>query len=108
METIYTKEEPIITSDDIAMVEKFIAIKNRGGLCDGGMVTKLYNKILQRADRPTSCGSCIRGRVQQLENWYNNYKKKLEVETEEKVVVEQPKEVNNEATKKGRPKKEKK
>lgn len=108
METIYTKEEPVITSDDIAMVEKFVAIKNRGGLCDGGMVTKLYNKILQRADRPTSCGSCIRGRVQQLENWYNNYKKKLEVETEEKVVVEQPKEVNNEATKKGRPKKEKK
>lgn len=110
METIYTREEPVVTSEDIAWVEKLIEIKNRGGLADGRIVTKLCNRLLQRADRPTSCASCIRGRVQQLENWYNNYKKQLEVSTEEKVVEDQPKEVNNEPkpTTKGTSKKTKK
>lgn len=80
METIYVREKPVVTSEDIAWVEKLIEIKNRGGLADGRIVTNLYNKLLQKNERPTSCGSCIRGRVQQLENWYNNYKKQLEVE----------------------------
>lgn len=115
METIYVKEKPIVTSEDIAWVEKLIQIKNRGGLADGKVVTNLYNKLLQKNERPTSCGSCIRGRVQQLENWYNIYKKQLEVinnipeekeglvdtKNEEKVVAMQPKS-------KGRPRKEKK
>lgn len=62
------------TSDDIKMVEKFIEIKNRGLYCDGGQLTEVYNRVLDRKVNPTNCGSCIRQRINELESALNRFK----------------------------------
>ena len=89
METIYTFQ---VTSDDIATVEKLIEIKNRGYMADSNIVTSLYNRLLNKNAKPTSCSSCIRARIQELENWYKRYKEKLELKKEEEAPVEKPQE----------------
>ena len=93
METIYTFQ---VTSDDIATVEKLIEIKNRGYMADSNIVTSLYNRLLNKNAKPTSCSSCIRARIQELENWYKRYKEKLELNAQEApseapdAVIEEP------------------
>jgi hypothetical protein len=36
-------------------------------------VNKIYNRVFKDSVQPTSCGSCLRGRVQELETLYNAY-----------------------------------
>lgn len=62
------------TSDDVRMVEKFIEIKNKGLYCDGGQLTEVYNRVLDRKVNPTNCGSCIRQRINELEAALNKFK----------------------------------
>jgi len=64
-----------MTEDDVKIVEKFISIRNRGLYADGGQVTEVYNRVLNKNVRPTSCGSCIRQRVNELEVALNAYKR---------------------------------
>ena len=71
------------TSDDVKMVEKFIEIKNKGYYCDGGQLTEVYNRVLEKRANPTNCGSCIRQRINELEEALNRFKK-LSEELEEK------------------------
>ena len=73
------------TSDDIKLVEKFIDIKNRGMYCDGAQLTNAYNRILEKSVNVTSCGSCLRQRVQELEDALNRFKKLQELEKKEEV-----------------------
>lgn len=73
------------TSDDVKMVEKFIEIKNKGYYCDGGQLTEVYNRVLEKRVNPTNCGSCIRQRINELEEALNRFKK-LSEELEEKKV----------------------
>lgn len=101
------------TKEDIERIEKFIDIKNRGYYADGGQVTEVYNRVLNKNVNVTNCGSCLRGRIQELENALNQFKAlsertKVEESTdntpdENKATVE----AKNEPTKKrvGRPKK---
>lgn len=92
------------TSDDIKFVEKLIEIKNKGLYASGAEVTAIYNRILNKNANVTNCGSCIRARIQELENALNRFKKELEVNStqEEK---EEPTEQINEPKKTGRKKK---
>lgn len=69
-----------ITNEDISIVEKFIEIKNRGLYANGSQVTEAYNRILHQNVRPTNCGSCIRGRIQELENALNDFKRKIKAQ----------------------------
>ena len=72
------------TNEDVTMVEKFIDIKNRGYYCDGGQLTEVYNRVLEKSAPPTNCGSCMRARISELETALNQFKKTLEVTEEEK------------------------
>jgi hypothetical protein len=36
-------------------------------------VNKIYNRVFKDSVKPTSCGSCLRGRVLELESLYNAY-----------------------------------
>lgn len=55
------------TKEDIELVEKFIDIKNRGYYCDGTQLTQVYNRVLGKNVNVTNCGTCLRGRVSELE-----------------------------------------
>ncbi len=77
------------TNEDIVLVEKFIDIKNRGFYCDGTQLTTVYNRVLEKNVPPTSCGSCMRTRISELETALNQFKKTLEVKEDE-----QPKKTN--------------
>ena len=81
------------TSDDIKMVEKFIEIKNRGLYVDGGQLTEVYNRVLDRKVNPTNCGSCIRQRINELEAALNKFKM-LSEELKEQEVNNVPQEEN--------------
>lgn len=68
--------------EDVKLVEKFIDIKNRGFYCDGTQLTTVYNRVLEKNVPPTSCGSCMRARINELETALNQFKKTLEVKEE--------------------------
>ena len=65
------------TTDDIQFIEKAIEIKNKGWYIDGGQLTEVYNRVLNKRANPTSCGSCIRQRICELETALNSFKKKM-------------------------------
>jgi len=71
------------TKEDVELVEKFINIKNRGYYADGAQLTEVYNRVLDKRVSPTNCGSCIRGRINELEEALNRFKKSLELEKKE-------------------------
>lgn len=96
------------TKEDIELIEKFIEIKNKGFYADGGQVTQVYNRVLEKSVNPTNCGSCIRGRVQELEDALNRFKrlaKEQETEETNNDTPEQNNEPVEEKKKVGRPKK---
>jgi len=63
------------SKEDIELVEKFIEIKNKGYYCDGKQLTEVYNRVLNKRVNPTNCGSCIRQRVNELEEALNRFKR---------------------------------
>ena len=101
------------TKEDIEKIEKFISIKNRGYYADGGQVTEVYNRVLEKNVNVTNCGTCLRGRIQELENELKRFESLSERTKVEEVapVKDEPKEepvvAENEPEKKrvGRPKK---
>ena len=75
---------------DVQMVEKFIDIKNRGYYVEGKQLTDYYNRLLGKHVNPTSCGSCLRQRVSELETALN-HARELERQAAEKKAAEEPK-----------------
>lgn len=75
----------IWTDEDIKLVERFIEIRNKGYYADGGQLTEVYNRVLDKRVNPTNCGSCIRQRINELEESLNRYKRSLEASKEEEV-----------------------
>lgn len=65
---------PTFTDEDAEIAEKLIAIKNKGYYADGKQVTEVYNRVLHKSASVTNCGSCLRGRIQELENALKNFK----------------------------------
>lgn len=64
--------------EDIERVEKFIDIKNRGMYCDSKQLNDVYNRVLEKNATPTSCGSCMRHRISELENALKRHRQELE------------------------------
>lgn len=62
------------SKEDISLIEKFIEIKNKGLYADGSQVTEVYNRVLEKSVNVTNCGSCIRGRIQELEDSLRRFK----------------------------------
>lgn len=77
------------TDEDVKLIEKFIEIRNRGYYSDSAQLNDVYNRVLEKNVAPTSCGSCMRARISELETALNQFKKTLEVKEDE-----QPKKTN--------------
>ena len=91
------------SNEDIKLVEKFIEIRNKGFYCDGGQLTEVYNRVLDKRAAPTNCGSCIRQRINELEGALNSFKKLSEAQTKQE--VDNTKEEENKAVRKAKNKK---
>lgn len=91
------------TSEDVQLVEKFIDIKNRGFYVDGGQLTEAYNRILNKHVNVTQCGSCLRQRVNELEEALNRFKRLSEAQAKQEV-EDTPQEENNAVRKAGKKK----
>lgn len=88
------------TSEDVKLVEKFIEIKNKGYYVSGEQLTSAYNRILHKNVNVTQCGSCLRQRVNELEEALNRFRKLSEAKPE--VKVDNTKEVENKTVRKAR------
>ena len=75
-------------NEDVKLVEKFIEIRNKGYYADGGQLTEVYNRVLDKRATPTNCGSCIRQRINELEQALERFKK-LSAEQESTPVKEE-------------------
>lgn len=94
--------------EDIELVEKFIEIKNKGYYCDGAQLTQVYNRVLEKNVNVTNCGSCLRGRVSELETALRQFKALSEKTKVEEVNNDTPEQNNEPVEQKkrvGRPKK---
>ena len=87
------------TNEDIELIEKFIDIRNRGYYADGAQLTEVYNRVLEKRVNPTNCGSCIRQRINELEEALNRFKRQIALEEEQKK-AEEPKETKKPKAKK--------
>lgn len=61
------------TEEDIEKVRKFIDIKNKGHYVETHELTTVYNRVLEKHVNNTSCGSCLRQRVEELERALRRY-----------------------------------
>lgn len=107
------------TEKDKELVRKFINIKKRGLYVDSMQLTEAYNRILDKNVRNTTCGSCMRARIAELESALNKWEadeaKQAEIKAQEALKEEAPTPIKEEAKeeptepkKRGRrPKKEK-
>lgn len=86
-------------NEDVELVEKFIEIRNKGYYASGEQLTEVYNRVLEKRVNPTNCGSCIRTRINELEEALNRFKRQIALEKEQKK-AEEPKETNKTKTKK--------
>ena len=81
--------------EDVKFVEKAIEIRNKGYYIDGGQLTEVFNRVLDKRATPTNCGSCIRARINELEGALAQFKKLNEkVEEEKKEDTPEPKKEN--------------
>lgn len=90
----------IWTDEDVKLVEKFIDIRNRGYYADGTQLTEVYNRVLEKRVNPTNCGSCIRQRINELEEALNRFKRQIALEEEQKKAEEPKEETKKPKTKK--------
>lgn len=72
------KKKMTISENDVELIKKFIAIKNRGHYADSKQLTEVYNRVLGKNVRPTNCGQCLRSRVNELEKALKTYEKELQ------------------------------
>jgi len=79
-----------ITNEDLELIRKFQAIRDKGYYCDGKQVTDLHNKVLGTRLNPTNCGSCIRQRINALVAAADKFERMMKVQNEEEK-VEEPK-----------------
>lgn len=69
------------TDEDIKLIEKFIDIKDRGYYVEGGQLTQVYNRVMEKNVASTSCGACLRQRINELQVALQQFKKSIEVDS---------------------------
>lgn len=79
MESINTE----ITKEDIVAAESMWKARQKGLYYNSGLVTNLYNKLYHTNLNPTSCGSCIRHRIDGIWKKIEEYKKITEPQVPE-------------------------
>lgn len=88
------------SENDIMMVEKFESIRQRGMYCDGQQITEYYNRLLNKKVNVTSCGSCLRQRVQELSTALTRAREKAAKEAEAAKALEEQNKPQTKVTKK--------
>ena len=78
----------VISEEDRELIRKFEAIKKKGLYVQSAQMQKVYNRVFETNMAATSCGTCIRGRINKLvdalnklENEEREAAKKVEEET---------------------------
>lgn len=66
------------TEQDIKDIERFVEIKNKGYFCNANQLQVVYNRVFDRNLPATTCSSCMRRRIQELEDAMNRYKREQE------------------------------
>lgn len=100
-------------SEDIIAMNKFIELANKNKRINGTEITELYNRVLNKNLKPTSCGSCINQRYKELKQSYTIFQEKLKEQEEKAKALEvldelltpTPEELEEITPKKGRKKK---
>ena len=80
------------TEKDKELVRKFINIKKRGLYVESTQLTEAYNRILDKNVRNTTCGSCMRARIAELETALNKWEAdeaKLKVQKQAKEEIKE-------------------
>lgn len=62
-----------INAEDAKLIRKFDEIRQKGYYADGNQVTQVYNRIFGTNLSSTSCGSCLRQRIQQMVDTLNHF-----------------------------------
>lgn len=88
----------IWTDEDVKLVEKFIEIRNKGYYVSGEQLTEVYNRVLNKRVNVTSCGSCLRQRVNELADALDRFKRQIALEEEQKKAEEPKEETINEVS----------
>lgn len=66
--------------DDIKKIRKFEEILRRGLYASGAEVQDVYNRVFQTTMTPTSCGTCLRGRIKTMVDALNRYEASIKTE----------------------------
>ena len=82
-----------INAEDAKLIRKFDEIRQKGYYADGNQVTQVYNRIFGTNLSSTSCGSCLRQRIQQMVDTLNHFeqivKRQEELKAQEALKEEQ-------------------
>ena len=81
----------VISEEDRELIRKFEAIKKKGLYVQSAQMQKVYNRIFETNMAATSCGTCIRGRINKLVDALN----KLENEEREAAKIAESEDVTN-------------
>ena len=84
-----------LTNEDIQQIDKLYDICKKGWYADSMTVTNLYNKVLEKREGNTNCGSCIRRRILELWAAKEAILKQLEKEQKEEGQSDVQQEENN-------------
>lgn len=84
----------IITDDDKKLIRKLIEIRNRGYYCSSDVLKNLYNRVFEANWKGTSCSSCMRAKVTELEKalkqWEEQEAKEAQKKAQEALKQEEP------------------
>lgn len=62
-----------INAEDAKLIRKFDEIRQKGYYAEGNQVTQVYNRIFGTNLSSTSCGACLRQRIQQMVDALNHF-----------------------------------
>ena len=65
----------VISEEDRELIRKFEAIKKKGLYVQSAQMQKVYNTVFETNMAATSCGTCIRGRINKLVDALNKLEK---------------------------------
>lgn len=101
--------ETYIKADDIELLRDLINRKNKGLSVTASTVVELYNRIMGKPAKPTSCRACLIGYISTMERKWANIERAIEkskeVEVNEEAPVEETPKVVEDKPKKKKTKK---
>jgi len=77
---------------NLTEIKELITNTEKSKIYKSGLITDTYNKIFNKSEAKTNCGSCLRTFFLKIKNWYQEELKK-QMETEKEVLPEEVVEV---------------